>query len=266
LKQDKSYYVRQAAAASIGKCSKELPSNVLNDPKRGTIKLLKDTVENTQTFQNIVAQGAIEGLKEFSKHKDIDIVESIANFLIDKSKERNSNGQKNEYFIRRASTSALGKFLVTDTEEMITSTDDDINNKEKIKKVTEEMNQRVFDNLIKLLKDTRRGVKINACTAFIDVDAKTSNPNEKIANAIDELTSIAEHDLDGFVRREGETSVNIIREWLKEWTDKPPEIDVKIREEEEKKKKKHFITIEGKEENQQYQTMLDMRRTPVLEY
>ena len=265
LEQDKSYYVKQAAATSIGKCSKKLSSNILKDPERGPIKLLKNIVDNMQSFQNVVAQGAIEGLKEFSKHTDIGIVTDIANFLIDRSKERNSNGQKNEYFVRRASTSALGKFLVTDTEQITKLLDN--NNTEKIKKEAEEMNQRVFDNLNSLLKDKRRAVKINACTAFVDNDAKISNPTEKMASTIDELITVAEHDVDGFVRREAETSVNIIREWLKEWTDKPPKIDIKIRKEgKEEEKKKHLIVRKREEKNQQYQTMLDMRRTPVLEY
>ena len=57
---------------------------------------LKNLVDNTKTFQNLLAQGAINGLKEFSKDKnmsDID-VDNIANFLIEKT------GDKNEYYIR----------------------------------------------------------------------------------------------------------------------------------------------------------------------
>ena len=38
------------------------------------IDKLKDLVETTKTFQNLLAQGAINGLKEFSKDKNIDIM------------------------------------------------------------------------------------------------------------------------------------------------------------------------------------------------
>ena len=75
--------------------------------------MLENLVDNTKTFQNLLAQGAINGLKEFSKDKNIDIsdVDNIANFLIEKTLE------KNDYYIRSTATSALGKFLVSKNEE-----------------------------------------------------------------------------------------------------------------------------------------------------
>jgi len=80
-----------------------------------------------------------------------------------------------------------------------------------------------------LLKDERRRVKINACTALADKDAKVTKPNEQITKSIEALQSIAEEDVDGFVRRTAEINLNLIRGWLKEWTDIPPILEIKIR-------------------------------------
>ena len=74
--------------------------------------MLKYLVNDSKTFQNLLAQGAINGLKEFSKDKNIGItnMKNITNFLIEKT------GQKNDYFIRFTATSALGKFLSTEND------------------------------------------------------------------------------------------------------------------------------------------------------
>jgi aminopeptidase N len=230
--QDESYFVESQAATAIGKCSKNLPTSA-NSRKTEIIDKLKDLVETTKTFQNLLAQGAINGLKEFSKDKNIDIVNSIASFLIEKSEE------KNDHFIRFTATSALGKFLVTKNEET---------------------NQRVFDCLKQLLKDKRQRVKINACTALADSDAKVSELDARVIDSINELAWVAGHDLDGFVRRPAEDSMNIIREWIKEWSQKPPKIDVKMREEEREYEAR---AIKGKED---YEKRLEVIRRPVLEY
>jgi hypothetical protein len=47
---------------------------------------------------------------------------------------------------------------------------------------------------------------------------------------MDALIFVAEHDIDGFVRRNAEVSVNVLREWINEWSSKPPTLDIKIRE------------------------------------
>ena len=64
---------------------------------------------------------------------------------------------------------------------------------------------------------------------------RQSEPNARMIDSINELAWVAGHDLDGFVRRPAEDSLNIIREWIKEWAEKPQKIDVKMREKEEKK-------------------------------
>ena len=53
----------------------------------------------------------------------------------------------------------------------------------------------------------------------------------KIFEAIEALIYVAEHDLDGFVRREAERCASIMREWINEWSSKPPILDIKIRKE-----------------------------------
>jgi aminopeptidase N len=212
--QNESYFLRANAATAIGKSSKNKISSLDNIKKEKIISLLKEIVIISKSFRNVIANGAIDGLKEFSKDKDKDIVVDIANFLIHNT---NSN---NEYFKRLAATSALSKFLRT-----IKDNDDEKNTK------LEEMNQKVFYHLLGLLKDKRRKVKINACKAFADNDAKPARPDTKIFEAIDALIYVAEHDLDGFIRREAERCVNIMREWIKEWSSKPPTLDIKLRKE-----------------------------------
>jgi aminopeptidase N len=212
--QNESYFLRANAATAIGKSSKNKIPSLDSIKKEKIISLLKETVILSKSFRNVIANGAIEGLKEFSKDKDKDIVVDIANFLIENT---NSN---NEYFKRLAATSALSKFLRTTKDN-----DDKKNTK------LEGMNQRVFNLLLGLLKDKRRKVKINACKAFADNDAKPARPDTKIFEAIDALIYVAEHDLDGSIRREAERCVNIMREWIKEWSSKPPTLDIKLREE-----------------------------------
>jgi aminopeptidase N len=209
--QNESYFLRANAATAIGKSSKNKISSLDNIKKEEIVSLLKENVKISESFRNVIASGAIDGLKEFSKDNDKDMVVDIANFLIENT---NSN---NEYFKRLAATSALSKFLRL-------SKDDDENNAK-----LEEMNQKVFNQLLRLLKDKRRKVKINACKAFADKDVKPSILDSKIFQAIDAMIYVAEHDLDGFVRKEAERCANIMREWIKEWSSKPPILDIKIR-------------------------------------
>ena len=112
-----------------------------------------------------------------------------------------------------------------------------------------------------MLKDKRQRVKINACTALADSDAKVSEPDARVIDSINELAWVAGHDLDGFVRRLAEDSLNIIREWIKEWAEKPPKIDVKMRE--EGKRRYEAMAIKGKEDHEK---RLEVIRRPVLEY
>ena len=237
LLDEESYFVEYEAATAIGKCGRNLPISE-NQRKMEIVHKLINLVDNTKTFQNLLAQGAINGLKEFPKDENMNTknVDEIANFLIEKT------GDKNEYYIRSTATSALGKFLVTKNEKT---------------------NQRVFDCLKQLLKDKRQRVKINACTALADSDAKISKPDVRVIDSINELIWVAGHDLDGFVRRPAEDSVNIIREWIKEWAEKPPKIDVKMREEKEEKMEHKAVGVREKIDHEE---RLEVIRRSVLEY
>jgi aminopeptidase N len=126
LQDDESYFVRSEAATAIGKTK-----------SRKAIAILKNATETT-TFQNIVAQGAIAGLKEFTDDKE------IAEFLMDRSRYRNYHR------VREAATFALGKFAD---------------------------NSRVFEHLKTLLVDKWFRVRINACRALADAELITAIPD-----------------------------------------------------------------------------------------
>jgi aminopeptidase N len=120
LEGDTSYFVESEAATAIGKTR-----------ERAAIPLLKRAVESS-SFQNIVAQGAIAGLKEFADEDE------IAELLVEKSK------YGNHHRVREAATFALGRY-VSD-------------------------NRTVFDHLKTLLTDSWFRVRINACRALAEGD------------------------------------------------------------------------------------------------
>ena len=77
------------------------------------------------------------------------------------------------------------------------------------------MNQAVFNRLKDLLRDDRRKIKINACSALADKDGKFHTiPDKRTYETIEVLIDVAKNDLDGFVRRKAEHSANIVREWI----------------------------------------------------
>ena len=117
LQDDESYFVRSEAAIAIGKTKSKV-----------AIDILKEAAETT-TFQNVVAQGAIAGLKEFTSDKE------VAEFITEKSK------YGNYHRIREAAVFALGRFAD---------------------------NPIVFDHLKTLLTDKWFRVRINACRALAD--------------------------------------------------------------------------------------------------
>lgn len=211
---DPSYFVEGEAATALGKSSKHLLDK---SRKEEMISILRDVAETTDTFRNIPARWAIDGLKEFFKDDDKQIVSQVATFLINKSVYGNHD------LVRRAATPALGKFLL-----------------DKEKKV----NFDVFERLRELLRDERSLIRTSACTAFADPDAKPSKPDAVLMEIIDQLTQVAGHDVDGFTRRAAENSFLTIKGWIKEWSETPSPIVVDLREKEriaarEDKIKKH---------------------------
>ena len=113
-----------------------------------------------------------------------------------------------------------------------------------------------------------RRIKRNACPALADPDAKIVQPNERIRKSIDALKKLAEEDVDGFVRRTAEVSLNVIREWLKEWTDTQPKLDINLRKDiddkidEKKIGEREKNTDPGKNDEK----ILKVSRKEVLEY
>ncbi|HZT35717.1 MAG TPA: M1 family aminopeptidase, partial [Nitrososphaera sp.] len=124
---DESYFVESEAATAIGKT---------RDSR--AIAILEKALES-RTFQNIVAQGAINGLKEFPDEKE------IGRLLAEKSR------YGNHHRIREAATFALGKFLDTDAT--------------------------IIDHLTDLLRDKWFRVRINACRALADAECFKAIPD-----------------------------------------------------------------------------------------
>src|SRR5919109_653325 len=125
---DKFWGVSAEAAKSLGAGKTK---------SKGAIDILKKATETT-TFQNVVAQGAIAGLKEFIGDKE------VAEFMIEKSK------YGNYHRIRESATFALGRFAD---------------------------NPAVFDHLKTLLTDKWFRVRINACRALADAELIKAIPD-----------------------------------------------------------------------------------------
>jgi aminopeptidase N len=123
---DESYFVESEVMIAIGRTRS-------ND----AMPILKKGVETT-SFQNIVAQGAIAGLKEFPDDKE------IATLLVEKSR------YGNHHRVREAATFALGKF--TDSHSAI-------------------------EQLRSLLSDSWFRVRINACRALADAEYVKAIPD-----------------------------------------------------------------------------------------
>jgi hypothetical protein len=263
LLDDKSYALGHATATTIGKCIKHLSNR--DQYKLQMVNELKDKI-NLSTFQDQIAQGAINGLRELANDENIDLVHEIAILLIHKSSKFDSNSNlTNRYYVRAAAILALGKFLVTKNEK--------ISNDTIMKAKAEKMNKEVFEHLLKLLSDESRRIKNNVCTALADEDAKVTKPTTQLTKSIESLQSIAEKDVDGFVRRVAELNLNLIREWLKEWTTTPPELEINIRKEVVPKKKEEMpdeekgeVRKEESEKNNQYERIQRTANKNVLEY
>ena len=73
-----------------------------------------------------------------------------------------------------------------------------------------------------------------ALTSLVRIKNKVDKPDDKVMGAIDEFTWIAQHDIDGWVRRVAETSLNDIRKWIRDWLKQPIKLEYKIREERER--------------------------------
>jgi aminopeptidase N len=172
------------------------------EDKARIISLLKNLVDGTNTFQSVLATGALEGLTESTTDRDNETRIEIAHFFLE-----NTLVSK-DYFVRAQATLNLAKFLVNKNDTSDAGIGD--------------MNQSVFNRLKQLLRDDRRKIKINACSALADEDSKFHTiPDKRTYETIEVLIDVAKNDLDGFVRRKAEHSANTVREWIKDWASKP---------------------------------------------
>jgi aminopeptidase N len=126
---EESYFVESEALAAMGRTKSS-----------DAVPILKKAVETT-SFQNVVAQGAISGLKEFPDDRD------IASLLVEKSRVGN------HHRIREAATFALAKFVDSSNGNA------------------------VVDQLKLLLTDSWFRVRINACRAFADAEYVKAIPD-----------------------------------------------------------------------------------------
>jgi hypothetical protein len=56
-------------------------------------------------------------------------------------------------------------------------------------------------------------------------------PDPSLLEAVDALINVAKHDLDDYVRREAERCAKKLTEWINEWSNKPFNLDIMLREE-----------------------------------
>jgi HEAT repeat protein len=163
--KDASYHEQQASAIAIARTGKEQ-----------SLPILQKLVDTT-TFRNIVAQGAIDGLKIVAlDSKDNRIINNIEDLLINKTR------YGNESRLRRAAASALG-YLGK-------------NRKGEIKNV---------ECLKGLLNDESVHVRNTACAAL-----GNALENTRDLSALAELKRLAEHDPDGQVRITAKEAIDII--------------------------------------------------------
>lgn len=201
-----SDFIKAAAASALGKSGKKNTNIHVNNK---ILSHLYDLVNTSESFQSVIATGALDGMGELTKDalSNKEIYLKVANFLL-----QNTSNSK-DYFIRAKSTRLLGKFL---TNKYFSPDDSEII----------DINQKIFYHLRDLTKDDRRKIKMNACEALSDEEAKfTKIPNQITYESIQILLEVAKEDLDGFVRRKAETSANRIREWIHKWSSSPLSID-----------------------------------------
>jgi aminopeptidase N len=247
LKDDKEgYYLRSDAATAIAKSSLKLNS----DEKMDTICKLEKLITDSNSFRQVIAQGAISGLREFFNDSDATIIMRIGTFLI----ERTSN--LNNYFIRLAAISALRKFLRTKKHD---SNSDIIGLNDKL------FNQLVSLLDIELLNNTRRRIKINTASSLVDPDALGTVPDQKTFKTVNVLTSVVKYEVDGFVRKSVERSLYVIRDYLTKWIDNPPTIEF-IRKAVKREKEIPYIELTQSEKAGYEKTLESIRSTDLPIY
>ncbi|HSF50065.1 MAG TPA: M1 family aminopeptidase [Nitrososphaeraceae archaeon] len=176
-----------------------------------------ENLGNLPSFRHHNTRGTIAGLVEITKSipNEREIFKNISNYIIDKSKSNNP------YDVRADAITFLGELIRFENGEI---------------------NEQVFCQLIMLLNEPRFGLQQNACKSLVskrakpflhpdknDKTKKIFQPDEYVKETIKQLTRVAENDLDGWVRRDAETSLNKIKDWFIEWTDAKLDLKVNLR-------------------------------------
>jgi aminopeptidase N len=160
-------YERYFAAVSIG-----------NTEHAESLHLLK-TMAETNSYHNLVARGAIEGLKIIAiNSKDKTSKEEVVDFIIDKIKS------VKESRLRRAATSSLGYIARYDKNSA-----------------------KVVDHLKELLYDESVYVRNTACVAIANALEGTNDPA-----AIQALSKIASEDANPIVRATARSCIDVVKD------------------------------------------------------
>jgi aminopeptidase N len=219
LVDNDNYFIANNAVSSIGTIVSKLATEnkISKKEKEDTIQFLKEIVKKeieNESFQNLRGIGATSALATFSEDREEATIFNVADFLIFCSRYGNPN------LLRTDAISALGNFL----RYVI----------KKDGKETVKFNDKVFEQLKNVMKSKSFGLQITALTSLVRIKNKIDKPDDKVMDAIGELTWIAEHDTDGWVRRVAETSLNDLRKWIRDWLTQPLKLEYKIRKERER--------------------------------
>ena len=219
-----SYFVRSSAATSLALST--IKSNS-KEKKLETISILKNMVNISYSFRQVIAAGAINGLMQFYTDSDPSIILDIGTFLMDRT--TTTITKTNNYYLHIAAINAIRKFVRTKNHQ---------GNKDIII-----LNERVFNRLIelldiKLLDNSRWQVKIRAATSLVDSDAFGPIPDDKTFRTMNTLVSAIQYDVNGFVQKSIERSLYVLREYLQKWIDNPPAIEFKRKVDTRKKEEK----------------------------
>jgi aminopeptidase N len=224
---NESYFVRSSAATSLALSSVKLNSK---EKKLETITILKDLINESNSFRQVIAAGAINGLMQFYNDSDPNIIINIGTFLINKT----STKKTINYYIQIAAINAIRKFVRTKNH---------LDNTDII-----DLNRCVFNRLIelldvKLLDNLRWQVKIRAATSLVDSDALSPIPDAKTFKTMDILISAIQHDVNGFVQKSIERSLYVLRDNLQKWLSNPPAIEFKRKVDARKKEEKMSMEL-----------------------
>jgi aminopeptidase N len=219
---NESYFVRSSAATSLASSSVKLNSK---EKKLETITILKNLVKESNSFRQVIAAGAINGLMQFYNDSDPNIIVDIGTFLINKTSIKKTNN----YYIQIAAINAIRKFVRTKNHTDNTDIID--------------LNLCVFNRLIelldvKLLDNLRWQVKIRAASSLVDSDALGPIPDDKTFRTINILISAIQYDVTGFVQKSIERSLYVLRDYLQKWVSNPPAIEFKRKVDARKKEEK----------------------------